>query len=1103
MSDPNFTEETQINSNEQSSISPVQNEDPPHNISETSVVTSDTQPISPHEVDLWHEKNTSDISTEPHSSLSKLKSVDAFASEKNEIISSSPIHSSSKELESIQGRGTLSADASSMNTLDQFITPTSPFSSSENQSNSSMNPSTTISLLNNSISNPPSSGASLNATSSIDTSSNTMLASSLHFSQQGPISPSKSPNEVKDDGALSSPIDVVSSDPTTFLSTYTSLNDGSTGLHPPDTLIESQSTNPELEENLALLDPDNPLLKRVQDALKQQLTHLNKSLRKAGSHRESLGVELYSIHEHLRQFQTQLNELDKQVEHVQKVRVSSETQLQKFRNDHVDESSTVTQHQRAWQDRQRELETLMRTYRHLEMYSEELKSSLMTTRRVTLKSEQALIQQEEEKRKQDEQIQQLSDRLDALEKQKYILDQQTEVQKKEIQASKNILQEANLEMEAIMFEKRQLFHQWKSGILGLERRQEVLSELDQSIRKEKETLLSMDHELEGFKKTIESMQQENETLDHWHTQLHQETHRLESQIQQTHTQKELHLSQYHVMQMTLEKHEHALKQTQLSRQTCMNELNATKKQFLLAQQKCRKLESELHELSQWQQSMEKSMSGTQKDVQKLLLTIQDKENNVAMYENQVAEAHLEGTRIKQWNDQLKLQLSELDGLIKEKNSIIEKYEVELRRGNDDMTKKQSEIDIMNKKLSYLLTHATEATLGPLEATIHNLTKLVNTKEKEGWELQQFWLKNQNELVQLAKKSSELSETLITMKMRLTILTRKKQMLNQEFDAQEREIKYHSRNIKALQNEMTKINGLLSKQMSVQTQLEENNLGLEQEFRYRLKEAELASLRLEQKVRDLKAEKEQAFLDLMDAERQIMLWEKKIQLAKETREALDPNIGAQEIKDMKMEIHRMELRLQNLQKVQEKLINEMEKGVIRRETIATRSKLRGKGYSQATLTKQIEELTKKLKWTLADLRDLDQDGLTLHQAEQTLQQQINELQQNIQLLQNRHGYLLNEVQCKLDEKTLILNEMAILSKKSKRYQLLKNGKYPTLKGTVDTIRVELQKVQENLSKFEKSVEMLMAEQSSQLSSAVDILQSHFTSARQYVIGTVNS
>ncbi|KAJ1497527.1 Coiled-coil domain-containing protein 40, partial [Coelomomyces lativittatus] len=238
------------------------------------------------------------------------------------------------------------------------------------------------------------------------------------------------------------------------------------------------------------------------------------------------------------------------------------------------------------------------------------------------------------------------------------------------------------------------------------------------------------------------------------------------------------------------------------------------------------------------------------------------------------------------------------------------------------------------------------------------------------------------------------------------------------------------------------------------------------------EAELASLRLEQKVRDLKAEKEQAFLDLMDAERQIMLWEKKIQLAKETREALDPNIGAQEIKDMKMEIHRMELRLQNLQKVQEKLINEMEKGVIRRETIATRSKLRGKGYSQATLTKQIEELTKKLKWTLADLRDLDQDGLTLHQAEQTLQQQINELQQNIQLLQNRHGYLLNEVQCKLDEKTLILNEMAILSKKSKRYQLLKNGKYPTLKGTVDTIRVELQKVQENLSKFEKSVEMLM-------------------------------
>ena len=70
-------------------------------------------------------------------------------------------------------------------------------------------------------------------------------------------------------------------------------------------------------------------------------------------------------------------------------------------------------------------------------------------------------------------------------------------------------------------------------------------------------------------------------------------------------------------------------------------------------------------------------------------------------------------------------------------------------------------------------------------------------------------------------------------------------------------------------------------------------------------------------------------------RQIMLWEKKIQLAKETQAALDPNVGATEIKDMQAEIHRMTLRHQSLLKLQEKMILDMEKSVERRETIAMR------------------------------------------------------------------------------------------------------------------------------------------------------------------------
>ena len=43
----------------------------------------------------------------------------------------------------------------------------------------------------------------------------------------------------------------------------------------------------------------------------------------------------------------------------------------------------------------------------------------------------------------------------------------------------------------------------------------------------------------------------------------------------------------------------------------------------------------------------------------------------------------------------------------------------------------------------------------------------------------------------------------------------------------------------------------------------------------------------------------------------MLWEKKIQIAREMREAVDSDIGRGEVRAMKAEIHRMQVRDQRL------------------------------------------------------------------------------------------------------------------------------------------------------------------------------------------------
>lgn len=94
--------------------------------------------------------------------------------------------------------------------------------------------------------------------------------------------------------------------------------------------------------------------------------------------------------------------------------------------------------------------------------------------------------------------------------------------------------------------------------------------------------------------------------------------------------------------------------------------------------------------------------------------------------------------------------------MKEKDSLVERYEVEIRRRNDEIERKQSEVDRLNKKLDQLQSNMKEENMGPLEATIHNLTNEIAKKTKENSELQYYWLRSQTELVNLTKSMEKES-----------------------------------------------------------------------------------------------------------------------------------------------------------------------------------------------------------------------------------------------------------------------------------------------------------------------------------------------------------
>merc|ERR1740138_475444 len=164
--------------------------------------------------------------------------------------------------------------------------------------------------------------------------------------------------------------------------------------------------------------------------------------------------------------------------------------------------------------------------------------------------------------------------------------------------------------------------------------------------------------------------------------------------------------------------------------------------------------------------------------------------------------------------------------------------------------------------------------------------------------------------------------------------------------------------------MVKMNSAVAKNDAKTKELSNANSMMESEFVQKLKEIEAACLDTEQSVERVKDDKAQMSQDILEAERQVLLWERKIKLEKEMQEALDPNIGQADTAAMRKEIHRMELRLDQLKRRQEQMILEMERAIHKRDVIASKYEPKAKNSKQAqssqTLKRQIQSLKNNLR-----------------------------------------------------------------------------------------------------------------------------------------------
>jgi chromosome segregation ATPase len=798
---------------------------------------------------------------------------------------------------------------------------------------------------------------------------------------------------------------------------------------------------------------DHPLMERVQDALYQQLQNSHErvslelrereeELKRVKDKREDIGVELYGVQQQLAKLQMQLENTHNNFNMLEELRNKEEQYLGEYQQKFAVQKQDTSELKSQLYKNQSELDALSATLRQVELYNEEMKSEIAVTRRATYKAEENVTGLEKEKKGQDIYIDSLNEQLKGLDEHLALYEAQMVSQKQETAAACDTLSEASKEMESISFEKKQLLQQWKSSLVGMQRRDEALQATHDALRKQKEQEVSMDAEVEGYKKSIQQEQAKNEVLMAQLEKCENEQKFTHEQLASKQAEKEKLSERYAVLQRSMNQCDSEQSKVELQCQNLQQQVNNLDQNLTVVMRERQKLEEGIAANASTQTTVSKAQKNLIKTAGQVQGQIHEKEIETSSMQNELARIRVDSLNTDAHNMQLRDTLSKLVTELKEKDSLIEKYEMEIRQRNDEIEKKMYRVDRLNRKFESLTSGMEDENTGPLEATIKNLKKEIQVAQDENTELQRNWLADQTKLVNSIAATGDVSEKNQELKSKISILQQKRLRLLQTIDRVQAEIRDLGTGISGMHTDLGKLNDLIAKNATAQEHLANGNFAMEMEFVRELKEMETESIRLEQHTSDVKLQKKAIVDEIVEAERQIMLWEKKIQLEKETQAALDPEVGQAEARSMEKEIHRMRLRLETLKRDQERMIKEMERAIYKREAISLRHRGQKKEeLTQHELRKQLRALRGTIKETVGETSEYEAAVTEKVSEMETVGKDLEKASNDYGRLEEDANELQNTINDALYEKQRNLDAITKKQRMIQQYRDLEEGRFP--------------------------------------------------------------
>ena len=701
----------------------------------------------------------------------------------------------------------------------------------------------------------------------------------------------------------------------------------------PADVIREFGNNPLMERAQKALAAQ---LKETQERIKGQLYEKSEEIKRATLERENLGVQLYGLQQQLARTQIMLENAHNEYNSIVDNRLKEEEMLRDISKNNSEQQALSEEYKKQEKKYSTELESLNETIRQIEKYNEDVKSEIAATRRATYKAEQSMQLIEKQKEDQDTYVDTLNKQLNDLKEQTALFGNQFETQKKETTDANAVLQDTIRELDLISSEKKQLMMQWKSALSGLSRRDEALAQASQTLAVAESSVHDYDVQIEASRRDLQREQSKHETFVNLRDRLENELAWVDDNLNKIKLERDQLQERYTLLNKSLLQTEAEAKKLEVAAKQINGDTETVIQNIQVVTQERQKLEDELQLLYSTYSNTNKAVENLSKDQLKVLKQIHEKENEGSEIENDIARTKVDRLNVSAINDQLKDQLAIAAKEAREKEALVAKYQLEIRQRNDEVEKKMYRTDRLNKKYEKMVESAGgEENLGPLENTIRNLDKEIEQTANECKDLEREWLRKQTEMVTLSAECDEVGEKNNEQQARLTILTQQQLRLTKDLRELKSNVKISKQHNIDLQKDVSKLNSLISNNHEQETELQATNFIIEVDCVEELKSSERECVSLQSSINETRTAKSNLRDEIMEMERQALLWEKKIQLDKETREALDPSVGVKESENMEKEIHRMTLRYESLRREQERLSVEMERAVTKRGSIAVR------------------------------------------------------------------------------------------------------------------------------------------------------------------------